>query len=93
MYNHKLISDFIEKVNKEAEAAAQKVFDRYQPEFEKRVLSQMRNGDYLYIAMGSASFKGNETIAMEKFSNEVAKIQYTEQRAGFGTGDLQKPIQ
>lgn len=77
MYQTKHIEAFMEKVRKEAEEAAQKVFDKHQAEFDRMVLAQMKPNDYLYVAMGSAVFKGEKrTEAQDKFAHSIAQIQF-----------------
>lgn len=94
MHNSKLINDFIEKVNKEAEEAAQKVFDKYDKEFVKLVSNQLKPGETLCLANGSRYFKKTdplyETDAQDKFGDAVAQIQYLKQRAGFNTYEFKK---
>lgn len=51
-YNYKSIEAFLEKVNKEAEEAAQRVFDKYEAEFLQRVQAQLKEGDIVYHGMG-----------------------------------------
>lgn len=80
MYNPTSLETFISKVNDEAEKAAQKVFNSYQKEFEKRVLNQLQKGDVLYVGMGTASLDSEKG---EKFCGVVGSIQYLEQRASF----------
>lgn len=55
MYNYKSLEAFIEKVNKEAEIAAQKVYDSYQDEFKRRVKAQIKDNDIVCHVMGSTS--------------------------------------
>lgn len=94
MHNSKLIENFIEKVNKEAEEAAQKVFDKYNEEFAKLVSNQLKPGERLYLVNGSRYFdKTNpdyETEAQDKFGTIVAQIQYLKQRATFGVFEFKK---
>lgn len=58
MYNAKAIADFINKVNEEAEKAAEQVFKKYEAEFKRRVLAQMKEGDRLCLVNGSSFFDG-----------------------------------
>lgn len=92
MHRGDLIKQFIDKVNNEAEAAAQKVFDSYQDEFETLLTKQKLKGKVLIQAMGSALYNNVEfedlTEAGEKFLTEVAQAQYTTQRAGFTCRDI-----
>ena len=83
MYNSKVIDYFLEKVNKEAEQAAQKVFDSYESQFKTKVLNQMRSGDKLNLSMGSGYM--NKDTVNDEFITSVANIQYMEQRASFDT--------
>mgnify|MGYP001561621464 FL=1 len=98
MYNAKHLEEYIEKINKEAEAAASAVFDKHLPEFRRKVLAQMKDNDKLYLVNGSAYFKGRgdrvgekpETDALVKFAHTIASIQYLEQRASFSMWDFEK---
>ena len=89
MHNSKLVQDFIDKVNKEAEEAAQKVFDKYDADFVKLVTGQIKTGESLYLVNGGRYFKKTErefeTEAQEEFGDVVCQIQYIQQRAGFNT--------
>lgn len=92
MYNHKHIATFIEKVNKEAEAAAQSVYDKYLNELEHMIINQLREGDSVTLGMGVCSLKNykGEEIA-EDLRNVINSTQYlAELRVNFGLGDIQK---
>lgn len=45
MYNGKQIQAFIDKVNKEASEAAQKVYDKYRPELIRMIQAQLHADD------------------------------------------------
>jgi len=49
MYNAKQIEAFIDKVNKEATEAAQKVYDKYNAELIERIQSQIKDSDTIHI--------------------------------------------
>lgn len=93
MYNHTCIADFIEKVNKEASEAAQKVYDKYEPELIDRIKNQIKQGDKIFIGMGTASVKNKngENIA-EKLAVEIGQTQYWNDTvsAGFSLDDISK---
>jgi len=88
MYNSKHIKAFIEKVTKEAEEAAQKVFDSYTPELIERIKNQMKNGDKLYIGMGACS-SSNDNVN-EDFLNCLSATQYTTLEASFILDNINK---
>lgn len=90
-YNAKTITDFLEKVNSQAEAAAQAVYDKHQSEWECRVKAQLRRGDNLITGNGVAVFSGGESEAKRKYADAVAQYQWTHQRAGFTGDDYTKP--
>jgi hypothetical protein len=56
MYNSTQINDFCDKVHKEAEEAAQKVYDSYKEEMLQRIKNQLQEDDILHIGMGTACF-------------------------------------
>jgi len=92
MYNSKEIEDFIEKVNEEAIAAAQAIFDKHQPELERRIKAQMNIGDKFSIGMGSADFenKKGEEVG-KKLADILSSTQYEyKDRAGFSLPDITK---
>lgn len=98
MYNAKQLQEFIDKVNKEAEEAANKVFKKYDAEFKRKVEAQLNKGEKLYLVNGSGYIKGRgdrvdekpETEAMRNFVDTVADIQYLKQRASFNTYEFRK---
>lgn len=55
MYNHTSLQKFIDKVNEEAEKAAQEVYDKYSAEFLRRVQAQIKDNDVVWVGMGTAS--------------------------------------
>lgn len=87
MHRSDLIKKFIDKVNEEAEQEAQKVFDKYQSEFESLIKREKIKDEPLTQGMGTAIYNNinswDLTTAEEKFLIEIAQAQYTEQRAGF----------
>jgi hypothetical protein len=60
MYNHKSVQSFIDKVNKEAEEAAQKVYDKYNPELLQRIQNQIKEGDTFWVGMGVANLENKD---------------------------------
>lgn len=56
MYNTKKVNAFIEKINEEAEQAAQKIFDKYENDFKNLVESELKKGQSLITSMGTAYF-------------------------------------
>lgn len=93
MYRSARITDFINKVNEEAENAAQKVYDSHKDEFERLVKSEMKAGQTIHVLNGAAVFGGrrNESDAMVRFADAVAYIQYTRQGAGFNFSEISNP--
>lgn len=80
-------------VHKEANEAAQRIYDKYQPELERRILAQLKSGNKLTIGMGSATIKNEkgEYIA-EELADVLARTQYCDKLdATFMLNDLQKP--
>jgi hypothetical protein len=51
MYNAKPIDDFIRKVEKEAEAAAQKVFDSYENELIQKIKRKINYHHLSYLML------------------------------------------
>lgn len=98
MYNNTHIKKFIERVNKEAESAANEVFRFYEEEFKKMVEAQLGKGDELYLVNGMGFIKGRGdrvgekpyTEGMQNFVSTIAQIQYLEQRASFNTYEFKK---
>ena len=86
MYNHKSVQTFIDKVNKEAEEAAQKIYDKYNPELLQRIQNQLGEGTTVWTGMGTANVvnKHGEDIA-EELSCLMGQTQYwsTNVSAGF----------
>lgn len=77
MYNYKSIENFIEKVNKEAEEAAQKVYDKYNDELLERIQAQIKKDDVVWNSMGTAiinNSKGNEVG--ENLATVLGQSQY-----------------
>lgn len=88
MYNANQISDFIDKVNKEAEAAAQQVYDKYQNEYEQRLLSQIKTGDTIYSGMGTAFIENSKGVYVgEKLTDVLCRNEYNNLRVGLTTPD------
>lgn len=77
MYNSKSIIDFINKVNKEAEEQAQKVYDKYNEELLRRIQNQLKEGDIVWAGNGCASIenKSGDDIG-ENLANVLGDIQY-----------------
>lgn len=94
MHNSKRVEDFIDKINKEAEEAAQKVFDKYENHFRSLVESEMKKNDKLILSMGSSYYENtnqeNITEAGRKFLDVIAHIQYMQQRASFNTMEFSR---
>lgn len=91
MYNAKPIEDFIRKVEKEAEAAAQKVFDAYEQELIQKIKNQMQVGDDLIVGNGTATFRDDKDRG-NRFLTVVAMTQYQCRNwgAGFCLPDIKK---
>ena len=93
MYNTKSIEEFIEKVNKEAEAAAQLVFDKYEAEFKQKVEEELQAGTELYLSMGSSYYVGCDKYnshETEAFADIVASVADLEQQATFNIWEFRK---
>lgn len=98
MYNPIHIDAFIEKVNAEAAQAAQKVYDKYQSEFEARILNQLQKGDILTFGMGTVSLSKKSTPRVdlpygyaEKFLDVLTRTQYNpDLECGFSTDEMEK---
>lgn len=90
MHNSHTIESFIEKVSKEANAAAQKVFDQYQSELEQRIRNQMKKGEKITVCMGSCY--SSITNANEDFLKTLSDTQYRKKYldAGFYITEIQK---
>lgn len=86
MYNANQIESFIDKVNKEAEAAAQKVYDKYQKEFETRLMSQIKTGDCIYAGMGTVFIQNRfGSYVGEKLANVLLSNEYNSLSVGLST--------
>ena len=94
MHNSKIIQSFIDKVNSEAEEAANAVFKKYDDEWKALVENQLKKGEYLYCVNGSAYIEGVDPYyysdACDAFISTVASIQYLEQRASFNVYEFKK---
>jgi len=95
-YRSNHIEKFIEKVNKEAEEAAQKVFNNHETKLQSMIENQVLKGQKLFIGMGSASIS-DKTKELpydyaEKFLNAVAGTQFHDNNvlAGFYIKDIDK---
>lgn len=84
-YNYKSVESFIKKVNKEAEEAAQKVFDKYNNEFLKRVQNQIKENDTVWIGMGTASIENMHAEEVgEKLKVVIGQSQYWRENISAG---------
>lgn len=85
MYNHKTVQAFIDKVNKEAEEAAQKVYDKYNPELLQRIQNQLGEDAVVWNGMGTASItnKKGDDIA-EELSCLMGQSQYWSENVSAG---------
>lgn len=92
MYQTEHIEAFMKKVKEEAEKAAQAVYNKHNKKFREMVINQMRKGDELIIGMGSATFRADETEAMDRFAHLIAQIQYNPDQfyCGFQVKDFKK---
>lgn len=81
MYNIKDLETFVSKVHKEADEAAQKIYDKYTPELIERIQKQLFKNDELFIAMGTAviSREGNDKFFGDKLSELASRTQYCEE--------------
>lgn len=84
-YNSKSIEAFITKVNEEAAQAAIKVFEKHQPELERRIKAQLLEGDELSFGMGSVSL--NRDNIAENFLTVLNRLEYWKLPAGFSLPD------
>jgi len=88
MYNSTSIDLFINKVNKEAEQAAQAVYDKYQTEFEQRLKAQIKTGDTIFSGMGAAFIKNSKgEYVGEKLSAVICANEYNSLAVGLFTPD------
>lgn len=60
MYKGKRIEKFILKVTKEAEAAAQVIFDKNNDKLIAMIKEQLKPDDVLYLGMGTAALKNDK---------------------------------
>lgn len=88
MYNHIQLEKFIDKVKKEANKAAQDVFDKYNDELTLRIKKQMLSGHSFHSGMGSASFwnKNGDNVG-EKVAEVLTQTLYPTLDAGFDLVD------
>lgn len=87
MYNYRPIEKIIVQANEEAELAAQKVYDKFQPLLERAILNQIKAGDIVYIGMGVASM---DKEINEDFIDTIASTQYNRINVGFNLPDISK---
>lgn len=91
MYNAQSIKNFIDKVNEEAEAAAKAVYNKYQAEYERRLLAQIKKGDVIYAGMGTAFIDNSKGIEVgEKLGQVLRNNEYNKIRVGLSTPDKLK---
>lgn len=76
MYQTKHLQAFIDKVHAEAEAAAQAVYDKYQNEFNERVISQLHPKDIMHCGMGVCSIERNGKDIENEFVDIMGRLQY-----------------
>lgn len=77
MYNSAHIEKFIEKVNAEANKAAQDVFDKHNDELIRMIKNQLRPGDTISCGMGVVSLvRKGEVVFDNKFANALSGTQY-----------------
>lgn len=92
-YNYKSIEEFLNKVDKEAAEAAQAVYDKYEPEFLKRVQSQLKENDVVFHANGTCTIQkkehaeNNKDVVVTKevglnLSDILGQYQYNKVEAG-----------
>jgi hypothetical protein len=74
MYQTKHLQAFIDKVHKEAEAAEQSVYDKHTPELIRRIQAQIRDGDTLFIANGTATFGHGMNDNFAKLVSEAGQL-------------------
>lgn len=95
MYNSKQMKVFIDKVNEEASEAAQKVYDKYQKEFEQRILNQIPKGHTIEFSMGHCLISKNDELDHNLTNTEFAilladSIFYNDLRGGFDNKTIKK---
>lgn len=77
-YNYKQVQTFIDKVNAEAQAEAQKVYDKYNKELIKRIQAQLKEGDTAFAGMGTGViYNSKDEEVGEKLGNILGALQYT----------------
>jgi hypothetical protein len=92
MRNSKHIEAFIERVTKEANEAAQLIFDKYQKELEEKIYNQLQSGDWLSIGNGSASIENKKGDDVgEDLADVLSRTQYPALDANFSLDDIRKP--
>ena len=90
------IEKFIEKVQAEAELAAQAIFDKHNDKLQEMINNQVLPGHTLSVGMGAASIhvKGRDLPYnyAERFSRVVGGTQYWKEnvRAGFSLRNCDK---
>lgn len=95
MYNYNQLESFIDKIQKEAIAAADAVLNKYEPELIERIKKQLNKGDTLVSGMGTAFVKGasgeiKDTVN-DNFTMSLAGIQYNDfVGTGFALPDITK---
>lgn len=95
MRNGKQLQAFIDKVTKEANEAAQSVFDKYQEELNRRIYAQLKDGDWLVVGNGTAFIKdknGEYVHADNSLVHSICSLQYRNENltASFSTNDMKK---
>lgn len=93
MYNHIELESFIDKVTKEADEAAQAIFDKYTPELERRIKAQMKKGHTIVFGMGTAAISPSRDLPYnyaEKFLHVLTSTQYPILKANFSPNDIYK---
>ena len=96
VHNIKDIELFLDRVNDEAEEAAQKVFDKYQSEWEDLIVRNKLKGVELLMGNGAVIYNGASNYVSnspmckirESFTTAVSQAQYIRQRATFNTKNL-----
>lgn len=99
-YVAKHLEIFIEGVHKEAEIAAQAIYDKHQAKFNELISNQVPSGHHLIIGNGTTFIrtKDNEVFInayykkADKFSDVLSQVQYKKIDAGFDVIDVDKRI-